>query len=46
MYENGSGTQQDIESALRWYTHAAQREYTDAQIRLGNYYFDDNLKKR
>ncbi len=41
MYENGHGTQQDIEIALRWYSRAAQQGYTDAQVKLGNLYLNE-----
>lgn len=38
-YERGHGVQQDINRALYWLTEAANEEYADAFLELGNIYY-------
>lgn len=34
MYENGAGTEQNYEEAMKWYSQAAQNSYAIAQYAL------------
>lgn len=44
MYENGRGTNKDINKAISYYELAAYQEYVDAQVNLGElYYYGDEV---
>ena len=44
MYENGRGTNKDINKAISYYELAAYQEYADAQVNLGElYYYGDEV---
>jgi len=39
MYYKGAGVPQDYETAVKWYTRAAEQDHIDAQFRLGAMYW-------
>lgn len=46
MYLGGEGVEKDVNEALRWYRKAAENGVYDAQLRLGDFYFDGKVVER
>ncbi|WP_180000592.1 tetratricopeptide repeat protein [Acinetobacter sp. YH12239] len=46
IYENGNGTEIDVNIALDYFTQAAQKGNADAQFNLGQVYYQSDLVKK